>query len=467
MMHRTKSISRGLITVFLITCGCLEGALLAADELSKTPASTVAGAASEKNGAQITPGDEITSTRRGTPFPRDPAFERYCNVDDLVTAVKQLDSKAVTDFALQLLHGQSVLHRDHLGISTADVFELARSICVEMQDRDSLARLAKAARRLEDKELLRRIEESQHASLDAPSLEPSPTVDLLNTDHNQFAAMKAFSHGARIAKVLGDTEGAQRLAELVQSDPSLTEGHKQQLRSQFASATKRAATATKLADKLRAATRDTGMDGDWDTYYIAANGQQVHAMVHVDGNQGSYDTGDGHGGSLSFTNSAAPFGGGPTVVQGQWQYDDGEQGYFNWSCNGDSFTGTWVFQGSGGPARQWWGQRSGGSSGNGGTPDPGIDPTSDPTLQGGGNDLNDLIGASWQSDNGSSCTFDNSGNAQLTTTSGMIVLGRVRTDNNRQLTAFLKYANRTVPVSIRILGRNQIQIGSRVYRRRG
>jgi hypothetical protein len=91
----------------------------------------------------------------------------------------------------------------------------------------------------------------------------------------------------------------------------------------------------------------TASASDWDSRYLSPSGQ-VHCIVSVDGDSGTYTLDDGTVGTLSNIS----YGGlGQTrVIQGRWSLG-GESGSFTWRVppSGGQFLGSWQgdFGGSG------------------------------------------------------------------------------------------------------------------------
>src|SRR5437764_15129181 len=73
---------------------------------------------------------------------RDPAYDRFVDLDQLSTAWEQKDPELLTDIALQLLEGERVLLRPNKYITADQVFNLAIKVAADTKDTPALKRLA-------------------------------------------------------------------------------------------------------------------------------------------------------------------------------------------------------------------------------------------------------------------------------------------------------------------------------------
>ncbi len=244
-----------------------------------------------------------------------------------------------------------------------------------------------------------------------------------------------------------------------------------------------------LATSLTCLLAQTASAETWNTTYRAANGNMVNARVELYGDRGHYDA-PGCRGTLS--NVRSNYGPAGRTISGSWRFCDGSTGSFSWNVNGTTFNGHWNFNG-GGAAFPWNGQLAGGGGngggggfppGNGGGGNGGGFPPGNggggfppgnggggfPPGNGGGPDLNDLLGgngggSTWQSDNGSQCSFDN-GNATISDpNSGAVFSGNYYTNGSQGNVRFT-VGNRLQQFRIQRINANTIRIGSRIYRRR-
>lgn len=419
-----------------------------------------------------------------SPFPVDPAFDRYCDPAEFVSAIRRVDAEGAVDFAMQLAHGESILGRERRGLSVDHALAAALVVATEVKSAPSIERVRRAAERFGKKELLAKIAAGQKLSSVSRDDAPPRTVNVLETDVEQFCDLKDIEKQLRIVKLSAHPEFGAALKEHIAGAPSLTTEQKQDLGSRcirlLASAADKAAKpADPLLARLATPVRGCGMDGTWSTSYQAADGSTVEASVQIDGNSGTYDV-PGCQGQLYDIRTAAPFGGGPMVVKGRWRFCGGETGTFSWSVDGDSFRGYWTFSGGGSPARQWNGQRSdgGGGGGGGGTdPDSGsggggdIDPLGG--TDSGGTDPTDgaglesfLGGDPLEADNGSTISLNSNGSAIMSNSSGMRVAGRVRMNGDGTATANFNIGGQNRHATIRVLNSNQIQVGRTIFSRR-
>ena len=77
---------------------------------------------------------------------QDRAFDQYVDMVRLQEAWDRLSAAALADAGLQLAEGERVLFRSHKALPADAVLKAAANIAVEKRDKQTLERLAKAAR---------------------------------------------------------------------------------------------------------------------------------------------------------------------------------------------------------------------------------------------------------------------------------------------------------------------------------
>jgi len=446
----------------------------------------------------------------------DAAFHRFFDVLQFVEAVRAGDAEVALDLALQLAHGEKVLLRKHRGLSSSEALEVVLTVAVERRNDKALDRLARAAEQLGLDGITQRIEARR--KLDQQSRSDSRIIiDLAQADQFDFHLVKSLIEEAHIARMTGDAARAQRLVEHIQRFESLTPQVKEQLVAMCRPIAEQTDDHMRgdLLSRLMRTSRSDGLEGEWDSWYMAANGQRIKARLQIAAGRGTYST-PGCKGQLFNIQSSEPFGGGPTIVSGRWRFCNGATGLFQWSLYGDSFNGHWSFEGDE-AAHQWNGVRigAGGTGGggdivggdvdggnlDGGNLDGGGDLAGGDLdggdLSGGGwsegdDDLNGngwtsggnmgsadglngggepgglagLLGGTWQSNNGSNCTIASNGGVTLSDpNTGIIYTGKLQMRSGRAV-AYFQEGPRYVPYQVKVLNRTRIQIGNRVYVRR-
>src|SRR5262249_3339045 len=144
--------------------------------------------------------------------------------------------------------------------------------------------------------------------------------------------LKAFYQQSRLAHLSGNDDAVQSLAAHIKQSTLLTDEHKKSLHPLCGLASGPDKPGNKLLAKLQAASRDISeMDGQWSYSYSTANGSQVTGTMQLTNGSGPYQNDNGAGnGTINISNASPPplGGGGCAQVSGQWQYYDGESGWF-------------------------------------------------------------------------------------------------------------------------------------------
>lgn len=304
-------------------------------------------------------------------LPADPSFDRCFDVLKFASAFNALDADAAVDQAFQLCSAERVLLRQRNGISSDEVLEIALRIAIETGNESAAIRLQSGAAQFGRTEFSNRIGTVSKLSGESRALKIAPVVDLLHTSLDSFRIVKSLWSQARLAQITGNLADAKQLAEHIRDTLSISESQRVLL-AQLCTPMldeKVERPANSLLAKLAGNSRSGGVEGEWDTWYIAANEQRICSRVRIFGDRGTY-LAPGCQGQLSNLQTTSPFGGGATILRGRWTFCNGETGFFQWSINGESFTGHWGSDGSQ-LARQWCGRRiEGVNSGNGNPVDP-------------------------------------------------------------------------------------------------
>ena len=87
----------------------------------------------------------------------DPAFDKYVDPQSLLPAFQSRNAALLTDLALQIAFGESVLERPRKGFTARDMAVLALATAAETGDKASLERLAKFAAKTNDAQMTGRL----------------------------------------------------------------------------------------------------------------------------------------------------------------------------------------------------------------------------------------------------------------------------------------------------------------------
>lgn len=107
----------------------------------------------------------------------DHSFDAYASLDDIESAVASGDAELLTDVALQIAHGESVLHRPRKGITAEQLLRGAIQASAEEQDQDSLARIEKCLQERGRAELEPVLAAARQLASSARKLETPPGLD--------------------------------------------------------------------------------------------------------------------------------------------------------------------------------------------------------------------------------------------------------------------------------------------------
>jgi hypothetical protein len=89
--------------------------------------------------------------------------------------------------------------------------------------------------------------------------------------------------------------------------------------------------------------------GTWSSTYVTAGGQQVQATIHVQGDHGTYR-------AFGWTGQLFDIRIQGNHVHGRWSAL-GQDGWFEFEVQRESFSGEWGFRGASVPSGRWWGTR--------------------------------------------------------------------------------------------------------------
>lgn len=151
---------------------------------------------------------------------QDAAFDRFADLSILDDAMKGGRADVVLDLALQLAEGERVLLRSHKAVSADELFAAALQLASETGDKDTLARLSKAAKGLNKTELAGKIAAAEKLGAASRSAAgPELSLPVESTSLEAFALFKATLNSVKAAKVAKDVDELQLIdAELEKSE---------------------------------------------------------------------------------------------------------------------------------------------------------------------------------------------------------------------------------------------------------
>lgn len=142
----------------------------------------------------------------------DAAFDRYVSASDIGEALDALDAAALTDAALQLAEGERVLLRKHKsGLTAAGLAAKAADLAARRGDRDTLARIRRAADRLGGDAFQAKLTALDKLASAARSPEPGLLVQADDATPQQFTDFRDCLTDLETARLLGDRAALHQL----------------------------------------------------------------------------------------------------------------------------------------------------------------------------------------------------------------------------------------------------------------
>lgn len=150
---------------------------------------------------------------------QDASFDRYVDLNRLSDAVQAVKADLVLDIALQLAEGERVLLRRHKVVASDQVFLIALNLAVETRDTETLARLGRAAKLMNNNALAAQVASSEKLTAASRSVEVTPSLPVESTSLEVFAMYKATVTAVTAAKASRDRESLKEIeATLEKSD---------------------------------------------------------------------------------------------------------------------------------------------------------------------------------------------------------------------------------------------------------
>ena len=169
----------------------------------------------------------------GTTAPKptlnDPAFQAFCNPKQLGDALAAFDAARITDCALLLAHGEKVLLREHKGVSSKRLFELALNVAADKSDQATLKRLEKALRGKTDADLLALLDIALRTGDKKRKVDPFAAE---SKSPESLVLYKAMIDEIKLAKSLNDRASLENLHKSIGNLSELTAQQRTQLVSQ-------------------------------------------------------------------------------------------------------------------------------------------------------------------------------------------------------------------------------------------
>lgn len=140
----------------------------------------------------------------------DPAFAPLVSFELLGRSVAEGDAAGVTDAALQLAHAEEILLRKHKSLNSASLLSTAANIAKNSGDKDTLTRIAAAAKSLGNDDLAKEVEAALVLGGASRAIDPPPELSL-DIDPLTFAYTKGMLNDLEIAENAGDIETLNQL----------------------------------------------------------------------------------------------------------------------------------------------------------------------------------------------------------------------------------------------------------------
>ncbi len=194
----------------------------------------------------------------------DVSFNRYVDLDQVAIALDTQGASLLTDVALQLAEGERILLRQHKsGVTAKRLLEMAAKIAAG-KDQETLARLAKAADKLQDKELVSQIALLEKMDGASRATDPALTIALETANREVAGHIKRRIDAIKSADLIGDRETLREIESQLNADTVINETQKAALARMVKTA--RDALPTEKASAADPLARLAGVSrGDWMT----------------------------------------------------------------------------------------------------------------------------------------------------------------------------------------------------------
>ena len=134
----------------------------------------------------------------------DPAFKKFVNIRLMMPAFHARDAGLLTDLALQLAFGESVLERPHKGFTAKDMATLALATATETGDKEALDRLAKFAAKTNDSQMAASISVAKLQASKTRADAPHIMLPVGSINYGTIEYCRDARGGIEAAKILGN-----------------------------------------------------------------------------------------------------------------------------------------------------------------------------------------------------------------------------------------------------------------------
>jgi hypothetical protein len=200
---------------FSLAASLLAGGLLSVAKAQDTPAPT---GGPEASAAKTEKPKGATGKRALS----DPAFKKFVNIRLMMPAFHARDASLLTDLALQLAFGESVLDRPHKGFTAKDMATLALATATETGDKASLERLAKFAAKTNDSQMAASISVAKLQASKTRADAPPFMLPLGNIKLGTIDYIQGVTGSIESAKILGNRAQLEALVEELQKEDGLS-----------------------------------------------------------------------------------------------------------------------------------------------------------------------------------------------------------------------------------------------------
>jgi len=150
----------------------------------------------------------------GQPTPaaeiNDPAFDRFCSPHLIGAAWDRMDAALMTDVALLIQHGESVLGRPRRGLAANDAFKIAVRLAQQRHDQNALQRLKKGAQRSGSQQLVQFVASTEQLAGGSRVAVPDLMVPIDDITPEQYAELGMIRDGISRAIVCGNRDALKR-----------------------------------------------------------------------------------------------------------------------------------------------------------------------------------------------------------------------------------------------------------------
>jgi hypothetical protein len=166
----------------------------------------------------------------------DAAFDPFVDLQFVSQGLQEMNVEILVDAALQMAEGDRVLGRNHRsGITAHLILSKATTLATEQRDQQALSRIAKAAEKLNDKELQARVLTAGKLSGRSRAADSELQISVENTTPEAFSRFRDLVSAVKRAVLLGDSGALEEIERLVNADFEIPEQQKMAIRKLIAS----------------------------------------------------------------------------------------------------------------------------------------------------------------------------------------------------------------------------------------